>query len=115
MKKIFIVIIFLFVGCTKVNNKVLNIKGETILSTLKFETLSVLKLDDLYVISTKIFNKGNKEKIDTFNITVKNKDENTIVKLKGIIGNYIEKEDYVLVITNTYEDLDDIYSIEYSL
>lgn len=116
MKKIIVLLIFLFIGCkNNTSNNILNIKDETKINNLEFKTLSVIKINNVYTISTKITNNGNVEKIDSFNIIIKDNNENIISNTKGIVGNNIDKDDYVKVVTNIYENIDDISKIEYSL
>ena len=37
------------------------------------------------------------------------------ITLKGIVGDVLDSNDYVKVITSTFDDLNDMYSIEYKV
>ena len=55
MKKILILLLaFFVVGCKNNKNKVINIKDESVINNLNFKTLSVIKVNGLYSISTQI-------------------------------------------------------------
>ena len=99
----------------KNTNKIIDIKDESIVNNLSFKTLSIIKVNDLYSISTQIFNNGDKSKIDSFDIVIKDKNSNILVTLKGIVGDVLDSNDYVKVITSTFDDLNDMYSIEYKV
>lgn len=116
MKKILILLlVFFVVGCKNNKNKVINIKDESVINDLNFKTLSVIKVNGLYSISTQILNNGDKSKIDSFDIVIKDKNSNVLTILKGIVGKNIESNDYTKVITSTFDDLNDMYSIEYKV
>lgn len=116
MKKILILfLVFFCFGCEKNTNKIIDIKDESIVNNLSFKTLSIIKVNDLYSISTQIFNNGEKSKIDSFDIVIKDKNSNVLTILKGIVGKNIESNDYTKVITSTFDDLNDMYSIEYKV
>lgn len=116
MKKIMIIFVFIFIGCkNSTSNKILDIKDVTRINNLEFKTLSVIKMDNVYTISTMITNSGDIEKVDLFSIIVKDDNENVIGNAKGIVGGIIDKDGYIKVVTNIYENIDDISKIEYSL
>lgn len=116
MKKILILfLVFFCFGCEKNTNKIIDIKDESIVNNLSFKTLSIIKVNGLYSISTQIFNNGDKSKIDSFDIVIKDKNNNILVTLKGIVGDVLDSNDYVKVITSTFDDLNDMYSIEYKV
>lgn len=116
MKKILILLLaFFVVGCKNNKNKVINIKDESVINNLNFKTLSVIKVNGLYSISTQILNNGDKSKIDSFDIVIKDKNSNVLTTLKGIVGKILESNDYTKVITSTFDDLNDMYSIEYKV
>ena len=116
MKKILILfLVFFCFGCEKNTNKIIDIKDESIVNNLSFKTLSIIKVNYLYYISTQIFNNGDKSKIDCFDIVIKDKNSNILVTLKGIVGDVLDSNDYVKVITSTFDDLNDMYSIEYKV
>ena len=116
MKKILILLLAFFsIGCEKNTNKIIDIKDESIVNNLSFKTLSIIKVDDLYSISTQILNNGEESKIDSFDIVIKDKNSNILTTLKGIVGDVLDSNDYVKVITSTFDDLNDMYSIEYKV
>ena len=68
-----------------------------------------------FLLPDQILNNGDKSKIDSFDIVIKDKNSNVLTILKGIVGKNIESNDYTKVITSTFDDLNDMYSIEYKV
>lgn len=134
MKKIgigFLVTIFLVgmtgCGCSKTNdtkpeeNKTHGNTNEGVikdqeLGSLKFTNTALVMEDGMSKLTTLVTNNSDEDiQVETFDITVKDVDGNTIVVLQGYVGGVVPKREARVVVTECSIDLSHATNIEYSI
>ena len=134
MKKIgigFLVTIFLVgmtgCGCSKANepkpeeNKTHGNTNEGVikdqeLGSLKFTNTALVMEDGMSKLTTLVTNNSDEDiQVETFDITVKDVDGNTIVVLQGYVGGVVPKRETREVVTECSIDLSHATNIEYSI
>lgn len=134
MKKIaigFLATIFLVgmtgCGCSKTNetkpeeNKTYGNTNEGVikdqeLGSLKFTNTALVIEDGMSKLTTLVTNNSDEDiQVETFDITVKDADGNTVVVLQGYVGGVVPKRETREVVTECSIDLSHATNIEYGI
>lgn len=116
--------IFLVTGCgcekkKEVKEKVNTNEGvieDKVVEELKLTNTSLVSTENSAVLVTRVTNPTSEDKnVRIFNIFVKDKDGNLIVKLEGYVGGVVPAGESRDITSNVDRNLDNAYTVEYEL